>query len=467
MRDFYTRLCANVIFPLHERAKGHRSVAMLHELMQSQWHDADRLAQLRIERLRHLLVFAGANVPYYRDTFARLDFDPSRVTSLDELARLPLLTKDVMRDEGDRMGTAAAADLPWRYTTGSTGDPLRFKTGIGRKSADVAAKWRATRWWDVDIGDRELVCWSSPIEIKAQDRVRDVRDALLRSMTLSTMALTPERLDEIVARIRAVRPRMLFGYTSSLTLIAQHALVRGVDLTRQGIKVVFVTAERLDPYQRDAITRGFGCPVANGYGGRDAGFIAHECPHGGMHITAEDIIVEIVDEQGRVLPPGEAGQVLVTHLHSHDFPFVRYSNGDIAVLDDAPCVCGRGLPLIREVQGRSAELVYALNGARVHSTSFSAGLRQLPGMLAFKVIQETLQRIRLQLAVTPQFDAPRALPDIERRFRHFLGPVDIEVEFVERIEPEPSGKYAYVVTRVQTPPPQPVARPADAIASEA
>ena len=108
MRDFYTRLCSNVIFPLHERAKGHRSVAMLRELMQSQWHDAEQLAQLRIARLRDLLAFAGTNVPYYRDTFARLHFDPSRVTSLDDLARLPLLTKDVMRGEGDRMGTAVA-----------------------------------------------------------------------------------------------------------------------------------------------------------------------------------------------------------------------------------------------------------------------------------------------------------------------------------------------------------------------
>ncbi|HEY9381011.1 MAG TPA: phenylacetate--CoA ligase family protein [Burkholderiales bacterium] len=466
MHDFYTRLCANVIFPLHERAKGHRSVAMLRELMQSQWHEAEQLTQLRIERLRDLLAFAGANVPYYRDTFARLDFDPARVTSLDDLARLPLLTKDVMRSEGDRMGTAAAEKLPWQYTTGSTGNPLRFKTGIGRKSADVAAKWRATRWWDVDIGDRELVCWSSPIEIKAQDRVRDVRDALLRSKTMSTMALTTERLDEVIAQILTRRPRMLFGYPSSLALTAQRAIARGIDLTRQGIKVAFATAERLYPHERDWIERGFGCPVANGYGGRDSGFIAHQCPHGGLHITAEDIIVEIVDEQGHALPPGEAGQVVITHLHSHDFPFIRFKNGDIAVLDDQPCICGRGLPLIREVQGRSLDLLYAYNGARVHAVSFGAVLRRLPGMCQFKIIQESLERIRLQLVVTAAFDAREATPQIERQFRHFLGPVRVEIEYVDRIEPEPSGKYAYVVTRIKSPPPQSPVQPPVPLTSE-
>ena len=453
MSDFYTKLCANVMFPLHERLKGHRSVAMLRELARSQWYSADELAELRIKRLRELLAFAGANVPYYRDLYARTSFDPARVESLDDLCRLPILTKDMIRVEGDRLGTEAARSLPWQYTTGSTGNPLRFKTGIGRKSADIAAKWRATRWWDVDIGDPELVCWSSPIEIKAQDRVRDVRDALLRSKTMSTMSLTVERMDEVIAEIQRLRPKMLFGYPSSLALTAQRAIARNIDLTRQGIKVAFATAERLYPHERDWIERGFGCPVANGYGGRDSGFIAHQCPHGGLHITAEDIIVEIVDAAGHALPPGEPGEVLITHLHSHDFPFIRFKNGDIAALDEEPCVCGRGLPLIKEVQGRSLDLLYAHDGARVHAVTFGALLRRLPGMCQFKVIQETLERIRLQLVVTDEFDAREALPKIAEQFRYFLGPVQVETEFLERIEPGPTGKYAYVVTRIQTPPP--------------
>lgn len=459
MSDFYTKLCAKALFPLHERLKGHRSVAMLRELTRSQWYSPEELTQLQLRRLRALLGFAGENVPYYRELYARVGFDPARVETLADLRRLPILTKDIIRVEGDRLGTEAAKRLPWQYTTGSTGNPLRFKTGIGRKSADIAAKWRATRWWDVDIGDPELVCWSSPIEIKAQDRVRDLRDALLRSKTMSTMSLTVERMDEVIEQIRRMRPKMLFGYPSSLALTAQRAIARDIDLTRQGIKVAFATAERLYPHERDWIERGFGCPVANGYGGRDSGFIAHQCPHGGLHITAEDIIVEIVDADGRVLPPGEAGEVLITHLHSHDFPFIRFKNGDIAALDDGPCVCGRGLPLIKEVQGRSLDLLYAHNGARVHAVTFGALLRRLPGMCQFKVIQESLERIRLQLVVTDEFDAREAMPRIVEQFRYFLGPVQVEPEFLERIEPEPTGKYAYVVTRIQSPPPAAATEP--------
>jgi len=160
------------------------------------------------------------------------------------------------------------------------------------RPSDVAAKWRATRWWDVDIGDPEMVVWGSPIELGAQDRLRRVRDRLLRTELLPAFEMSPARLDSFVAAIRRRRPRMLFGYPSALSHIARHAEKNTQRMDDLGIRVAFVTSERLYDDQREAITRVFGCPVANGYGGRDAGFIAHQCPSGGMHITAEDIIVE-------------------------------------------------------------------------------------------------------------------------------------------------------------------------------
>ncbi len=110
------------------------------------------------------------------------------------------------------------------------------------------------------------------------------------------------------------------------------------------MNVAFVTAEQLFPHQKRAIAEAFGCAVANGYGGRDLGFVAHECPDGGLHVTAEDILVEIVDEDGRVLPKGEKGEIVVTHFASGDFPFVRYRTGDMGTLSEWLCPCGRGLP---------------------------------------------------------------------------------------------------------------------------
>src|SRR5262249_61095657 len=114
--------------------------------------------------------------------------------------------------------------------------------------------------------------------------------------------------------------------------IATRAARTGKRLDDLGVRVAFVTSEMLYDDQRGAIAQAFACPVANGYGARDAGFIAHECPSGGMHISAEDIVVEIVDANGTQLLPGQSGEVVVTHLATGDFPFIRYRTGDIASL---------------------------------------------------------------------------------------------------------------------------------------
>jgi len=238
-----------------------------------------------------------------------------------------------------------------------------FFIGKERVTHDVAAKWRATRWWGVDIGDREIVVWGSPIELGSQDRVRALRDSMLRTHLLPAFEMSGDKLDAFLRTIRRRRPRMLFGYPSALAHIARHAKSKGIAMDDLGVEVAFVTSERLYDDQRETISAVFGCRVANGYGGRDAGFIAHECPQRGMHVTAEDVIVEIVDPDGKPLPKGVAGEIVVTHLATRDFPFIRYRTGDIGALASAPCPCGRGLPLLQEIQGRTTDFVVARDGA--------------------------------------------------------------------------------------------------------
>ena len=268
----------------------------------------------------------------------------------------------------------------------------------------MAAKWRATRWWGVDIGDPEIVVWGSPIELGTQDRLRLLRDGLLRTRLLAAFEMSEPKLDEFIATIRRTRPRMLFGYPSALAHIAQRARVVEQRMDDLGIRVAFVTSERLYDHQREVIEAVFGCPVANGYGGRDAGFIAHACPEGNMHITAEDIIVEIVDPEGRVLPAGEAGEIVVTHLATRDYPFIRYRTGDIGALSDASCPCGRGLPLLQSIEGRSTDFVIAEDGTVMHGLALIYIVRDIPGVASFKIIQESLDLTRFLLVTTAEFD---------------------------------------------------------------
>lgn len=280
--------------------------------------------------------------------------------------------------------------------------------------------------------------------------MRALRDKLLRTRLLPAFEMSDAKIENFLREIRGVRPRMLFGYPSALARIARYAEVTGQPMNDLGIRVAFVTSERLYDEQRRQIARTFGCRVANGYGGRDAGFIAHECPDGGMHITAEDIVIEIVDNAGNVLAPGQTGEIVVTHLATRDFPFIRYRTGDVAVLDESSCKCGRGLPLLREIQGRTTDFVVARDGTVMHGLALIYVLRDMPGLRAFKIVQESLDLTRV--LVVPEGELPPgAERHIQEAFRARLGDtVAVRVERVAEIPHEASGKYRYVMSRVDS-----------------
>ncbi len=449
--DWYTKLVTSIVFPFHEYLKGHNTVHIRQFLEGSQWWDSGQLRDWQLKRLRTLLIHTGNKVPYYRRLFTDIGFDPMAVGDLCDLQRLPLLTKDLIRAKTDDFKAEGARGLARFNTGGSSGQPLIFFIGKERVSHDVAAKWRATRWWGVDIGDPEIVVWGSPIELKAQDQLRRLRDQLFRTRLLPAFEMSEEKLDQFVAAIRAKRPKILFGYPSALSFIAKHARKRGQQMDDLGIQVAFVTSERLYEDQKTVIAETFGCQVANGYGGRDAGFIAHECPAGGMHITAEDIIVEVIDPQGRSLLPGEAGEIVVTHLATGDFPFIRYRTGDIAILDDKRCSCGRGLPLLQEIQGRATDFVVAADGTVMHGLALIYILRDLPGIEIFKVIQESRQHTRVQLVASDGVHSqlPKIVNTVVGGFRERLGPnVEITVEFVDTMQEDHSGKFRYIVSHI-------------------
>ncbi|PTN11952.1 phenylacetate--CoA ligase family protein [Nitrosomonas aestuarii] len=447
-KSLYTAWISGFFFPLHEKLKKHTSVIMRRQLEESQWWDNARLQDLQLTKLRDFLIHVQTHVLYYRHLFLEIGFDPVNVHSLADLTSLPFLTKSVIRRNIGGLKSDSARYLTRYNTGGSSGEPLVFFIGKGRTSHDIAAKWRATRWWGVDIGDPEIVIWGSPIELGAQDRLRNLRDRMMRTKLLPAFEMSEQKIDGFLAEIRAKRPRMLFGYPSALSHIARYAKTHGIRMDDLGIQAAFVTSERLYDDQRQQISTVFNCPVANGYGGRDAGFIAHECPEGGMHISAEDIIVEIIDAQGTPLPPGESGEIVVTHLATHDFPFIRYKTGDMGILHDKPCACGRGLPLIREIQGRSTDFVVAQDGTVMHGLALIYILRDLPQIEAFKIIQESLNETHIYLVTKTTLDQQVRL-QIERAFKARLGhAVTIVIKQVAHIPAEKSGKFRYVVSKV-------------------
>jgi len=446
--SLYTQFVAGVFFPMHEYLKGHVTVRVRNDMEKTQWLKPEQIELLQVENLRRFLSSVEQHVPCYREMFAKLIFIPSDIVCLEDLQQLPLTEKSFIRANMEQLKADNAVGLSRFNTGGSSGEPLIFYIGKERVSHDVAAKWRATCWWGVDIGDPEIVVWGSPIELGTQDRIRQFRDGVLRTRLLPAFEMSEDKLDSFIRTIRSTRPKMLFGYPSALAHIASYAERKGIGMDDLGIKVAFVTSERCYDHQREKIQTVFGCPVANGYGGRDAGFIAHQCPEGGMHITAEDIIVEIVNKDGKVLPKGESGEIVVTHMTTQDFPFIRYRTGDIGALSPELCSCGRGLPLLKEIQGRSTDFVIAHDGTILHGLALIYVLRDLTGVKAFKIIQESIDLTRVQIVKEDGYQ-PDSEQIIQTEFKKRLGEnVVVHVEYRDEIKSEKSGKYRYVISNV-------------------
>lgn len=447
----YTRLASSVLFPLHERLKGHDTLDIFRRLELSQWRSREELKSLQLEGLRQLLESSSQHVPFYRDLLAAQGITTADFKRLEDLVHLPQIGKETIRQNYQCWISENAAKLSRHSTSGSSGEPLHFLLSKHRISFDIAAKWRAMRWWDVDIGDREMVLWGSALETAAQDRIRAMRDRMLRSRLVPARDLNPSHIDIILDEIQSFRPKMLFGYPSAISRIAFQAKEQGRNMGDVGIRVAFCTSEVLRPEWREVIAEVFKCGIANEYGARDAGFIARECPHGGLHITAEEVIVEVVDDAGMPQPPGVEGDILVTNLAGSEFPFIRYRTGDRGVLSDKQCPCGRGLPLIEQISGRANDGLIALDGSWVHGSAMNHALREVSALRAYQVIQEASDLVRI-LLVTSQPISAAEIGLLSRHTRTLLGDsLKVEVEQVAEIRPETNGKFRHIICRVDQP----------------
>jgi phenylacetate-CoA ligase len=429
---------------------GRETLACLRELESLQWVPPEEVRSLQRRKLRALLRHARDQTPFYRARFEKAGFDPETMESLDDFKRLPPLSKSEIRGHLDEMVWDDCPGGLQRYSTGgSTGEPLVFYFDRRRQAWDKAARALTHQWWGVDVGDRELYLWGSPLEIKRQDRVKDLRDRLTNDLLISAFEISEARVPEIVERFRRFRPDCVFGYPSTISLFSRMADAQGCDLRGVGVRVVFTTAETLYEEQRERIGAAFGgVPVVDGYGSREAGFISHQCAEGRYHVIDPNYILEYVKEDGTDAEPGEDGEIVVTHLDAWGMPLVRYRTGDVARPGEGACPCGRSWSTMAAVRGRTTDFVVTPDGRWQHALSLIYVVREIEGVAEFKIVQERVDDVRVLLCVDPAYPSNgdhRIVSGIRKRMG---GAVQVQVEHVERIPRDLSGKYRYVVSRV-------------------
>lgn len=444
---------ARSVYRAQEAAMQRPTFAMLAELERTQWLSREGIETCQMQRLNTLLASALAHSPWHADRLRTAGLDEAAragALTLADLARLPTMNKRDARDNVEQLVWREVPGRVFQYTTGgSSGEPLIFYFGRERQASDAAGRMRARRWWGVEPGEREAYLWGAPVELNKTDRVKVLRDRLVNQLVLNAFAMSPERMDRYLDALQAWQPKCLYGYASSVALLAAHAEARQRALRLPQLRVVCTTGEPLYPHQRELIARVFGAPVANEFGSRDIGFTAHEAPGGQMLLMSESHIVEVLDEAGQPVAPGEVGEAVITGLTSGAQPFIRYRTGDVLRLANEPAVGGRGLHVIAEVTGRQTDFVVAADGRVMHALAVIYVLRAVPGIAQFKCIQHALDRMEVQ--IVPDAGWHEAAGDaVVAGLRARLGEtLNVELRMLEDIPPEASGKHRYVVSHVR------------------
>jgi len=336
-----------------------------------------------------------------------------------------------------------------RYNTGgSSGEPLIFYFGRWRQASDAAGRIRARRWWGVDVGDREVYLWGAPSELNKTDRIKTIRDGLLNQLVLNAFAMSAANMDAYLDAVQAFRPKCIYGYASSVALLAARARARGIRLSLPELRVVCATGEPLYPHQRQLIEEVFGIPVANEFGSRDIGFTAHETPHGQMLLMSESIILEVLDKAGHPVAPGELGEAVATGLCSDAQAFIRYRTGDMVRMSPESCLDGRGLHVLSEVLGRTTDFVVRPDGAIMHALAVIYVLRAVEGIAQFKFIQHALRDVEVLVVPGVQWNDAGHAKVVAGLTARLGSDVRISIRLVDAIPVEASGKYRYVVSHV-------------------
>jgi phenylacetate-CoA ligase len=410
------------------------------------------------ERLTRLLCHAWRHTDYYRHVLSAAGVVVDGTVHLERFERIPILTKDIIRRDGERLRATTVPDGRKSYsnrTGGSTGEPTVY--------------WQDSRYWDVNVATKLYHFWMhgkelGELELKVWGSDRDIvhdtagwktkAQAFLYNREVRTCArLSDQESAAILDDIDSLEPRTIWGYTDGIYTLAKFMLRTGRSVHAPA--ALFGGGGTLFPHMREAIEKAFRAPMINMYGSREMGDVACECEQRhGLHVSSHSHRVEVVDDRDHTVTDQD-GDLVITSLHNYTMPFIRYRIGDRGRLTDRKCACGRGFPLLEAVLGRSMESFVTARGAVVSPIYLITAIGTALDPKAFRkfqLVQEDTARVTLKAILQPEADAATVrscLSSAAQRIKTVMG-TDCAVfeEFVADIPATASGKYLYTVCKL-------------------
>jgi phenylacetate-CoA ligase len=413
--------------------------------------DPGRMREYVDAELRRV-VRRAFDAPFYRESWARAGIDRRHLEdiSIDSLSRLPVLRKESLRQ--NPIGFVPDVGTPVRglisyFSSGSTGTPIRaICTRRGQQRFAAAREARSYRWAGTSILRPRAMIGGQPIVSTAFARPPYYRYNRAESQVyFSAYHISPGTVHDYVEGFNRYTPESVTGYAFSQFLIARLMLEQGLQLGFTP-KAAITSSEKLTRPMRDTICHAWGCRAYEEYGSVENCALATECEAGGLHISPDFGIVEIVDEDGNPVPPGQEGRMLCTALLNDAQFLVRYEIGDTAIWSDQPCSCGRNhLPVLQQITGRLEDIVVGIDGRQI--VRFHGIFIDLPHVLQGQVVQEALDEFTVRVVAEDGFGEPQAHA-IRKRFEERLGPVKVSIERVSELERTDRGKIRAVISHV-------------------
>ena len=439
----------NIFEPLYALKSGSPKLHYWRKLERTQYYSRKQLEEIQRERLQRLWEFLWNKNEFYHKRFLEAGLAENSLKTPEDITKLPILTKAEIRANTESMiSQGFSRDRLLHFKTGgSTGKALDiFITEECSELRNACAR-RHDRWSGWKPGEPKAAVWGNP---KLPTTLKEkILDKIIQPVIyLDTMAVTDESVLGFAESWKKVKPTLLFGHAHSIFLLANFVEKLGIDIIRP--RGIISTSMMLLPHERKTIERVFDVKVTDRYGCEEVSLIASECEkHEGMHLNIEHLVIEFIKDDGTAANPGETGRIIVTALMNYAMPFVRYEVEDMGVPSDKMCSCGRGLPLMEKVVGRTADFLVKRDGTRVAGISLIENtLTKYPGIDQMQIIQESLDGFIINLVPGPDYSSEidQILVDY---FKTIFGQdIEINILKVSTINPEKSGKYRFSICRV-------------------
>jgi len=427
----------------------HRVLWYCYELSRNQWLGSVELKQLQEKRLRDITNHAYNNVPLYKEKFDALGIKPEDIRSLEDVQKLPFTTKQEVRNGIPDRSMARGSDLGdciRASTSGTSGGPMAVF--YDKRFMDYCmAAWRFRKRLAIGVKP-----WQKVMVIgyggliapkKGQDQSGEMARMKRKSQGRESLGPIVHLLrdrekrvtvgsdaNEVLTQILEFDPKLIRGTPSYLRLLAEAMAERGIE--GLGDRVVRTEGEVTDEETRRYLESSFKCKVFDEYSSWDFGNGAWQCTkREGYHIDADLLILEVVRGNEQV-SPGERGEIVVTNLLNYAMPLIRYRVGDIGVLDDKTCSCGRGLPLLKSIEGREADCFTLPSGQLVTPRTIMTVIQGTPGVSRYQAVQESMNQVRIELM--RRGNEPDVSKDeLVARCHNILGEdIEIEVSITDR-----------------------------------